>query len=146
MPVCTFCNCPGSGWLLGDEASVPCRCLLCSRGALWTTTAAGQSLFLALLLLRDPGGCPTVHQAVQREGGPGLNHVDPPDGDQEARSSAGLLGVQGEVAQESVGSSRPRGMRADEWDQTALFPQLENQRCGIKADCDLKGTGEFQKR
>ncbi|TNN86112.1 hypothetical protein EYF80_003529 [Liparis tanakae] len=51
-----------------------------------------------------------AHQAVQREGGPRLNHVDPPDGDQEARGPARRLGVQREVTQEGVGAARPRGM------------------------------------
>lgn len=52
-------------------------------------------------------------QAVQGQQRPGLNHVDPTDGDQEARRPARLLGVQGEVAKKVVFSTGPRRMWAD---------------------------------
>lgn len=52
-----------------------------------------------------------AHQAVQREGGPGLNHVDPTDGNEEARRPARRLGVQRQVTQEGVGPPGPRGGR-----------------------------------
>lgn len=125
----------GSGGLLDGEAFVSCGCLLCSPGAPWS--AAGHRLFVGVLVLRgsqlsgwDAGGRRAGHQAVEREGGPGLDHVDPPDGDQEAGCSAGLLGVKREVAQEPVGSSRPCRMRADDGDQTALLPRLQETKMG----------------
>lgn len=52
-------------------------------------------------------------QAVQGQQRPGLDHVNPTDGNQEVRSPARLLGVQGEVTEYVVFSAGPRGMRAD---------------------------------
>lgn len=52
-------------------------------------------------------------QAVQGEQRPGLDHVNPTDGNQDARRSARLLGVQGEVTEKVVFTAGPRGMWAD---------------------------------
>lgn len=49
----------------------------------------------------------TAHQTVQREQGPRLNHVNPPNGNEEALGPAWLLGVQREVTEEVVGSLGP---------------------------------------
>lgn len=76
-----------------------------------SSAAAGRRLSQGGLLRllwgvpRGRGGCAADPQAIQGEGRPGLNHVNPPDGNQEARRPAGLLGVQREVAQEVVGAS-----------------------------------------
>lgn len=87
-------------------------------------SVAGRRLFESILPLqlreaslqtvpvcpgRLHGVCPGAgHQAVNRQGGPGLDHVDPPDGDEEAQGPAGLLGVQGEVTQQVVSCVEPR--------------------------------------
>lgn len=51
-----------------------------------------------------PGGVDggAAHQGVEGEQRPGLDHVNPPDGDEEAGGPAGLLGVQGQVAEQVV--------------------------------------------
>lgn len=43
-----------------------------------------------------------AHQGVEGEQRPGLDHVNPPDGNEEAGGPAGMLGVQGQVAEQVV--------------------------------------------
>lgn len=43
-----------------------------------------------------------AHQGVEGQQRPGLDHVNPPDGNEHAGGPAGLLGVQGQVTEEVV--------------------------------------------
>lgn len=84
-----------------------------TSGNLFCRFGAGRRLSEGVLQRRDgrpslsSGSRGAAHQAVQREGGPRLDHVDAPDGDQGARGSAGLLRVQREVTEEVAGPARP---------------------------------------
>lgn len=92
------------------------------------------------------GGCRGAgHQAVNREGGPGLDHVNPPDGDQEAQGPAGLLGVQREVTQDVVGSAKSRWV----WGhvgQTDFVHKLQRHQMKWKVEDRAQDTVETEQQ
>lgn len=54
--------------------------------------------------------------------------MNPPDGNQEARGSARLLGVQREVTQEVVGSAGPREMWGDVGQTNLIHGLVQNKK------------------
>lgn len=75
-----------------------------------------------------------AHQGVEGQQRPGLDHVNPPDGNEEAGGPAGLLGVQGQVAQQVVRPPRALGANVGGANFTCALKQQRKWSFGV---CEL---------